>query len=352
MQVLVDSSLGVDEGILTTPRAPLQGGIHPAVSYYPSVTGTNTQVVRGNQYVQCFTDNPGSQLGGKRVTFDQNRPFEPRFASTQDMADLQRTASWLPSGGEPLWIQAGELLSFGETDYRWVALPGQSLTRVLYVSNVDGACYPIDAPALTESPVPPQCDVFGEHPVANDIVFRDEFEQESPGTLKIAVEVTPGYAGATTSYVYTVWSEGGPVYDIQLREQFPFYEDSEVQPVYRKSMRLMHPWVCSAMGEAHCGDRGRDQAGLGYLATNNGRLAEPAVVNGDFNPEGSCLRIEVQGRAVRHDGHHDNMAFSNSLHVSARYTSWARDPFDENVIYRYPNRFTYQRQLFTDPPAN
>lgn len=350
MQVLIDSSLGETNSILTTSRAPLQDGLHPAVRYYPAGPGATTQVVRGHQYVQCFSNASSALLTGKRATFDQNRPFEPRLATTQEMIALPRDAVGLNLvDGNPVLMQAGELLGFNLAEYRWVQLPNEPLSRVMYVGGVDGACYPVDA-AITQSPVPPQCDAFASDPVANDIVFRGQFEPEIPGTLRIAVDVTPGYAGASTSYVYTVWAENGPIYDIQLREQFPFFEDGETQPAYRKSMRLAHPWVCSALGEAHCGDDGREQAGLGYLVTNGGRLSKPATINGDPLSDGSCLRIEVQGRAVRNDGFHANMAFSNSLQVSGRYTSWAWDPHEQGVVHRSPDRFVFQRQLFTTPP--
>lgn len=348
MQILIESEV---DSILTLSRAALQGGTHPAVSYYPAGVGKSTQVVRGNQYVQCFSNVPADQLSGKRVSFDQNRPFEPRLANPQDMADLQRTApGMIQSGSEPFLLHAGELLGFDNTVYSWLQMDLNPPGRVLAVEDVDGVCYPMAAPELTNSVEPPACDLFGNDMVANDIVFRSEFEREVPGTLKISVDVTPGFLNTTTSYVYTIWAENGPVHDVQLREQFPFFEDNEVQPVYQRSMRLAHPWVCSAFGEAHCGDGGREQAGLGYLVTNNGRLAKPAVANGNQTSDGSCLRIEVQGRAVRNDGYHDNMAFSNSLHVAARYTSWAWDQFDNSIIHLMPNRFTYQRQLFTTPP--
>lgn len=349
-QILIDSQ--VEPQILTTPRGALQGGAHPAVRYYSGNADQSTQVVRGNLYVQCFASQQVTNQIGKRVTFDQNRPFEPRLVSTQEMGQIQQAARALGirvgaldqgrDSQSQFMVQAGELLEFGKTEHRFYTSPGQPPEAVLYVEDVNGACYPVQAVATTSLP-PPQCGLYGHDSVANDRVFRGQFEPQQPGELKMAVEVTPGLAGSTVSYTYTMWADGGPVYDIQLREQFPFYEDGEDQPVYGKSMRLEHPWSCSATGEAHCGDGGREQVGMGYLVTNAGHLARPATINGDQLSDGACLQITVQGRAVRHDGFHNNMAFSNSLQVAARYTSWAGDPQQPGQMQVESDRFIYQR---------
>lgn len=122
----------------------------------------------------------------------------------------------------------------------------------------------------------------------SDRVFSEGFQVESDGSIQYGARVVSTTA-ETVTYEYIVRALGGPVYEVQLREQFPFFA-GQSQPLFSRSLGLESEWNCEASEGANCGIGGNSQTGYGYVRLDNG-----------FIPAGGCMKLTAT-RPVQTDG--------------------------------------------------
>lgn len=270
--------------------------------------------VRPEAVVQCVSEQDPHEITGKRVSFDQNGYFASRPLSVNPslMDPSGRYRGTL--AGQSLVI-GGDVLRYSHADYVFLSntTVGESVLAdveagagpLLQVAGVQGYCYLM--PQHDSPPVVPDC-------ITTDIadtVFAGRFDALPAGSLDLEVwsmAVPP--ANNLIRYTYTLRAVGGPVYDIALREQFPFFTDADSSsPVFGRSLGLDQAWSCNASNGGHCDARqGRSAFGLGYVRVTGGHLSH----------DGACLSLTAE-RYLRADGSHHESPFSNRLHVGAVY---------------------------------
>ncbi len=343
IMILQDSALDVE----TTFRAPLVSGTHQAIRFHHAGQDRTILTARGNRFVQCFSPVRQPAPAGSYVTFDQNRPYSPKLLTLEQARDYGLPVEVFGRSGEQWPITANEPVRLQSMNYIWHTNDFDERYQVAAV-DIAGGCYAMPEALMVPDPDPPVCNPVAAGPgIIRDGLFQQGFDQAftvDEGTLKMAVEINPDTISRITSYTYTFWAEDGPVHNIRVREQFPFYEDLESYPVYGKSMRLEHLWTCQANGDADCG-RGQTEAmGVGFARIDGARLDTPLRINGDTMSNGSCLKVTVNGRAYRQDGLHET-GFSGLLTVSALYDSWHQPANDYQIK---PNTFLSDRRPFTE----
>ena len=271
--------------------------------------------VRPQAVVQCVAEQAPNEVTGKRVTFDHNGYFAPSPLLV-DGSLLDASGRYRGTLAVQSLVVGGEVLRYSQGDYLPVAVGGAvspviasdargSVGLTLSVSGVQGYCYLMAQDDAT--PVAPDC-ITEE---VADTVFTGRFDPLSAGAVNLAAwsqVVQP--AGNIVRYTYTMRAVGGPVYDIALREQFPFFSDADSgAPTFGRSLGLDEAWSCSASSGGHCDARqGRTASGLGYVRVTGGHLAH----------EGACLSLSAE-RGLRSDGVHHESPFSNRLHVGVLY---------------------------------
>lgn len=212
-----------------------------------------------------------------------------------ELADAEATFGTLDArGSDPLPF----------ADARYEAIDGINL---MYVSTVAAYCaesFLVDVPPTTLTCNTPQAP---DEP--RDGIFNEQFEVKGAGTLQMGVRVV-STADDVVSYEYVLQAIGGPVYNVQFREQFPYYTPNDVVPVYQRSLELESTWQCASSMGARCGFAGDNDEGLGYAAIDGGRLEA-----------GECLKISAS-RDLRTDGIHAT-TFSGRLYGTAFYSKFA-----------------------------
>ncbi|MFA7540752.1 MAG: hypothetical protein WCZ02_01490 [Lysobacterales bacterium] len=334
--------------IETTFRAPLVSGTHQAIRFHPAGLNRTILTARGNRFVQCFSPVRVPAAAGSYVTFDQNRPYSPRMLTLAQAREYGVTLEAFGRSGEGfLPITANEPVRLQGMNYIWHTNVFDERYQVAAV-DIAGGCYAMPEALMVPDPAPPVCSPVSAGPgLIRDELFVQGFDEAfnpDEGTLKMAVEINPDTISRITSYTYTFWAEDGPVHNIRLREQFPFYEDLEPFPVYEKSMRLEHLWTCQADGEADCGRGQKEAIGVGFARVDGARLDTPLRIDGELHEGGSCLKVTVNGRTYRQDGQHVT-GFSGLLTVSALYDTW-HQPANNYVIKQ--NSFLSDRRPFTE----
>lgn len=298
--------------ILTSTNQVIEGvlgyGLHhgslPGVVYgFPGPV----LAARPAQVVQCVVDTPSQPVGGKQATFDQNGYFEPTVMPAGDFPQLNSLRGGSIDAWQALTVTAGEISPYSLADYlQLTSPPGGGAPLTLAVDGIQGRCFLM--PTVDSTPAAPTCSTIEEQ----DAVFGGRFETLNQGTLDISV--TAAYANpplnTRVSYTYTLRAVGGPVFSVNLREQFPYHAQSQTAlPTFARSLQLEELWTCSASEGATCDNsQGNSAFGVGFARTNGGTLGEA----------GACLKFTAE-RTIRRDGLHGELPFSNRLHVGATY---------------------------------
>ncbi len=268
---------------------------------------------RPAQVVQCVVNASPQVLTGKRTTFDQNGYFEPTVLPAGDFPQLTSLRGGWVDAGEALTVVAGEISRYSLADYLPFTTPtGGGTPLTLAVDGIQGRCFLM--PMVDSTPAAPACNTVEQQ----DELFGGRFETLSQGVL--AISVTAAYANpplnTRVDYTYTLQAVDGPVFAVNLREQFPYYTQNQTGlPTFARSLKLEELWTCSASAGASCdSSQGNSAYGVGFARTNGGILGEA----------GACLTVTAQ-RAVRSDGLHGELPFSNRLHVGATYQTAATE---------------------------
>lgn len=260
-----------------------------AITYTrPDNQGGPVLLARTQRPVLC-AGLPGSAGGPQsKVVIDSNG-YLPAFS----ISGLRMSSP----GGEVTYasgamFRTGELLSYGGASYEH---DGNNL--VLNIVDVAANCWEGLA-SVSPGPAVASCSTVPN--ASSDRIRRGDFENIVEGTPVLSSRVIDE-VGDVVFYEHQITAMDGPVYGIQLREQFPYHMDSGV-PRYRKSLEIDSGWECRASEGAHCGGR-RVQAERGYALLDNASLDQA----------GACLRI-VSIRDKRIDGGIAN-DFSGSIHA-------------------------------------
>jgi hypothetical protein len=234
----------------------------------------------------------------KRVVLDPNGYYEPIPLAMQAM-DVK---DGLLNYGESSFLRASDAMRFSSSAF---TVLDQQLA--LDVDGVSGYCFL--APAVDTPPAAINCEPSG---IKDELFAFGDFEALPQGTVQLTAtsEVIPPL-NTEVAYEYVLRAVNGPVFNVRLREQFPYFlaSDPVNTIVYQKSMQLEHNWTCSGSSGSNCDSRGAQINGAGYVHLDGGMLAE-----------GSCLKITTT-RQLRTDGPEVQSSFSGRLHAGAVYTT-------------------------------
>lgn len=317
---LVLDSTQAESPTVTSIGLTLNGGQFPGMSYRRSGGPAQlTLVARPGQPVQCFSPLVASQQpAGKRAVLDQNGLLEP-IQITSEMLETFGGQAPVRSDVNAVaqnWLYAGEIAAFSTLQDPWVDPAAPPTGRSVHVDEVEGYCVVLPIADTTSSELTPECASNWD----SDALFSHTFDPAAAqGELKMSVAMQPGCGGQCVSYTYTMWAEGGPVYDVSLREQFPYYRGLMGTSLYSGALNLEHFWNCQAFGDAHCSREAAEVAsGAGYARVDSRVLPE----TGRPGKPDACLVVTVNDRAIRATGPVTHPYVSNKLYTSALYSSW------------------------------
>jgi len=233
----------------------------------------------------------------KKVVFDLNGYFAPIPLAQQSFVQDEGSMIY----GTGAFLRASETIDFASSAF--VTLDSQT---AFDVDGVRAYCFLV--PEVDVPPSSPSC-VTG---TADDTVFNGEFETIAAGTLQISAtsQLQPPLNNEL-QYQYVIRATGGSVFDLRIREQFPYFSvqtPPSQPPVFGKSLALEENWSCESSAGGNCDSRGAEIDGAGYIHLDGGHL-----------PDGACLKITTS-RDLRVNGVEQN-PFSGRLHVGAVYTT-------------------------------
>lgn len=262
--------------LATQLAAPLLQGTLPGLRY----TGNGELVlqVRPLQPVLCAVQ--GGTPQGQRITFDQTGYFAPvPLASTATVGEDRTVLNY----GANAFLRGSDVPQFASSGFGVLGNPPQ---LVLDVEGV--AAYCMLGAVVDTPPSSAQCQPSG----SDDRLFGGIFEAASQGALEVGFrsQVSSPLPNLV-SYEYVVRAVGGPVYDVQFREQFPWFNGfGAAPPLFHTSMRLDSNWSCRSSEGGRCDQRGKDLDGAGYVHLEAATLEE-----------GQCLTVTAV-RSLRLDG--------------------------------------------------
>ena len=277
--------------ISTTIESNLQAGAVPGIVFgQPPSPGL---LIRTERPVLCAGVGYQGSNSTKKVVFDLKGYFEPVPLSMMAVEEKLGTLFY----GENAFIRAAEPIRFNTGAYVFVE------NNLLFdVDGVSGYCIlglTVDTP-----PMQAACDTAKNE----DPIFSDGYQLLPQGSLQLTA--TSQQVGVNINYEYVLRAVNGPVYDIQLREQFPYFEiGGSSLPIFKKSMALQENWSCEASLGGICDSRGRWLDGAGYIHLDGGRLAS-----------GACLKVNTS-RYLRTDGVEAQHPFSGRIHAAAIYST-------------------------------
>lgn len=286
------------QALSTQLNPSLLAGEFPAVIYgqgqVPGLT------VRPERPILCARTVVPSGNPLKRVVLDPNGYFDP-IPLAMSAVDLKDgPLNYMKNA----FLRASDAMSFNSSAFVTVE---QQLAL-----DVDGVqAYCLLTPTTDTPPVASACNTTSETP---EEVFQGGFEMLSQGTLQLTAssQLVPPL-NTEVSYEYVLRAVGGPVFNVRLREQFPYYlvNNPSDTLVFKKSMQLEHNWSCKASSDGVCDARGRELDGAGYIHLDGGKLAE-----------GACVKITTT-RQFRTDGPEATPIFSGRLYAAAIYSKAA-----------------------------
>ena len=148
-------------------------------------------------------------------------------------------------------------------------------------------------------------------------LFSNRFESKAGGSLEFGMSLVT-VASNYVIYEYIFKAVGGPVMDLQFREQFPYHLSPEPadKPFFARSFGLYQPfadfgWRCDRSDGAVCTGKSID------VTTT---LPGYASLDGASLEEGACLKVTGK-RVVRSDGLR-GPAFSGRMYGAAFYSNY------------------------------
>ncbi len=256
---------------------PLLQGTLPALRY----TGNGELVlqIRPQRPVLCAGQGVAAP-GQQRITFDQTGYFAAVPLAASAVVGEERTVM---NYGENAFLRGSDAPLFASSGFGVLGNPPQ------LVFDIDGvSAYCMLGAVVDTPPTSAQCEPGG----TDDRVFGGVFEPAGQGSLEVGFrsQVSSPLPNLV-SYEYVVRAVGGPVYDVQFREQFPWFNGfSAAPPLFQTSMRLDSNWSCRSSADGRCDQRGKDLDGAGYVHLEAASLEE-----------GQCLTITAV-RSLRQDG--------------------------------------------------
>lgn len=268
---------------------PLLQGTLPGLRY----TGNGELVlqVRPDRPILCA--GPGQGASGQRITFDQTGYFAPvPLAATATVGEERTVLNY----GENAFLRGSDAPVFASSGFGVLGNPPA------LVFDVDGVgAYCMLSAVVDTPPGGAQCEPGG----TDDRLFGGVFEAATQGSVEIAYrsQVSSPLPNLV-SYEYVVRAVGGPVYDVQFREQFPWFNGfGAAPPLFQTSMRLDSNWSCRSSADGRCDQRGKDLDGAGYVHLEAATLQE-----------GQCLTITAV-RSLRQDGVEAKADISGKVHA-------------------------------------
>ncbi len=324
---LVLDSTQAESVTVTSIGQTLNGGQFPGMSYRRTgLPGQLTLAARPGQPVQCFSPLAASQQpSGKRVVLDQNGLLEPLQITNEMLDTFGGQAPARSDLTAANWLYAGEMSGFNTLQDPWID-PAAPNGRSVHVDEIEGYCVALPLADTPTHESVPECASNWD----DDALFSHAFDpSEARGELKMAVAAQPGCSGQCISYTYTLWAEGGPVYDVSLREQFPYYRGLMGTSLYSGALNLEHFWNCQAFGDAHCSLEAKETAsGAGYARVDTRVLPE---IDRAGQPN-ACLVVTVNDRGIKAAGPVTHPYVSNKLYTGALYSSW--EPQGNNLVLK------------------
>lgn len=271
--------------------APLLQGTLPALRY----TGNGELVlqIRPDRPVLCASTASAGTGQQQRLTFDQTGYFAPvPLAPTATVGEERAVLNY----GENAFLRGSDVPVFASTGFGALGNPPE------LVFDVDGVgAYCMLSAVVDTPPGGAQCEPGG----TDDRLFGGVFEPATQGSVEIAFrsQVSSPLPNLV-SYEYVVRAVGGPVYDVQFREQFPWFNGyAAAPPLFQTSMRLDSNWSCRSSADGRCDQRGKDLDGAGYVHLEAATLQE-----------GQCLTITAV-RSLRQDGVEAKADISGKVHA-------------------------------------
>lgn len=269
---------------------PLLQGTLPALRY----TGNGELVlqIRPDRPVLCAGQSQAAP-GQQRVTFDQTGYFAATPLANTAVVGEERTVL---NYGENAFLRGSDAPVFASSGFGVLGDPPQ------LVFDMDGVgAYCMLAAMVDTPPSSAQCEPGG----SDDRLFGGMFEAAGQGSLEVGFrsQVSSPLPNLVT-YEYVVRAVGGPVYDVQFREQFPWFSGfGAAPPLFQTSMRLDSNWSCRSSADGRCDQRGKDLDGAGYVHLEAATLQE-----------GQCLTITAM-RSLRQDGSEAKADISGKVHA-------------------------------------
>lgn len=289
-QVPVELLTTAGQQISSQLASPLLQGTLPALRY----TGNGELVlqIRPDRPVICAVQGQAGP-GQQRVTFDQTGYFAAMPLANTAVVGEERTVL---NYGENAFLRGSDAPVFASSGFGVLGDPPQ------LVFDMDGvSAYCMLTAMVDTPPSSAQCEPGG----SDDRVFGGRFEAAGQGSLEVGFrsQVSSPLPNLV-SYEYVVRAVGGPVYDVQFREQFPWFNGfGAAPPLFQTSMRLDSNWSCRSSEEGRCDQRGKDIDGAGYVHLEAATLQE-----------GQCLTITAM-RSLRQDGSEAKADISGKVHA-------------------------------------
>lgn len=236
--------------------------------------------IRAQRPILCLATEPAGDNTFKQLVLDPNGYFPP--VQLAEQAAVRATGEIL-NYGPNAYLRGSDVLRFGPAGFTTGVAPNVEF----YLGEIGAYC------AITPSQdSPPPTTTECTTADFDDNIMAGRFEAEALGTATLSVtsrSLPP--SNTMIEYTYTIHALGGPVYDVALREQFPYFRyESTEPPLFARSYALEHNWHCTASAGANCDSRGRQLDGAGYVHLEAGSIQ----TNG-------CLKITTQ-RVRRTDG--------------------------------------------------
>jgi hypothetical protein len=284
------------QAISTQLGPDLVGGVIAPLSYGFPPQGPGL-TIRPLQPMLCARVGSEGSNPLKKVVFDPNGYFAPIPLASESFVEGRGQVIY----GAGAFLRGSDAIDFSSSAF--VTVDGQ---MAFDINGVRGYCFLV--PAVDVPPSATTCATVSE---PEESVFGGSFESEVPGTLQItATSHLQPPLNNELSYQYVLRATGGSVFDIRLREQFPYFsvQTAPSEPgVFARSLALEENWSCEASAGAKCDLRGARIDGAGYIHLDGGRI-----------PEGGCLKITTT-RDLRINGT-EQTTFSGRLHAGAVYT--------------------------------
>lgn len=282
---------------ISTQLAPgYLGGQLPALSYGFPPQGPGLSVRPAQPMICAVLGHPGTNPL-KKVVFDPNGYFAPIPLASESFVSGEGSMVY----GSNAFLRASETIDFASSAF--VTVSGQT---AFDIDGVRGYCFLV--PQVDTQPASPTCTTSE----GDESVFGAGFEAISPGSIEItATSQLQPPLNNELQYQYVIRAVDGSVFDIRLREQFPFFSvqtPPSTLPTFGKSLALEENWSCRTSSGGKCDARGSEIDGAGYIHLDGARLEE-----------GACLKITTS-RDLRVNGVEQN-SFSGRLHLGAIYTT-------------------------------